>query len=183
MVDTLTYDIRRQSNYSDYYDDRYYDDRYYDDRYYDDNCDDRYYYCDDYYDTDRRSDLGIRSVNFDWEYDRGDVVVELTTVIRNYGRYETSVNSLDYHVEVDGDSLRTNEYDERIIEVDCDGSSSRTRIEDVLLDTGDECEVRVELTFDERDVDNETMDIEVELDAHGDNNSANDTRTVSFRIR
>lgn len=190
VLDTITYSLDIENNrYSNNnYNNRYYNDCYdsrwrYNSRYCDNN--DRYYN-NNYYNNHHYNDGDLWLTRLEYEYDErsNDSVIELVTTVKNYSRYELTLDELQYDVEINGRRAReTSDYRVYHKRTQCDDSSVRSSAsEDIDIEGHDECEITVELRFD-NDLYNDRVEIEVELDSRDDDTNSNNTRRVEFSVR
>lgn len=198
-IDSVTYSIdiedyrydNRRNHSRDYNDGRRYDDR--NTRRYDD-CDEywrydsRYcdeYWRDDYYrDDDRNTDLLVKHVWYTYGRRSNDLVIELTTTVRNNSRYEAELEELYYDIEINNRRVRENsDYKIYHKRTQCDDSNNRSSAsQDIEIEAYDECEITVEVIFDS-DLYRSDVEVEVEIDSRDDDNNSNNSKRVAFSVR
>lgn len=162
ILDNETYDVSLSRTSRTTYNDRYYDD---------------YDYGNDEY------DLQVRSVDYQYDWNWRDVDVELEVVVRNIGERDNTLEELTYDIEVDGRRVSSSRYDIDHRSTRCDDRNvDRNDDRNISVDEWDECTIIVEITFDQDDVEDEYLDIEVTAEARRDDDTSNNDDSVRFRV-
>lgn len=166
VLDNEKYDVSLSRTYNNNYNNRYYNDRYYDNN-----------------NSNDEDDLQLRSLEYEYDGNGRDVDIELEVMVRNIGERDNILESLSYDVEIDGRRISSNRYDIDHKSTRCDDrNANRNDDRNITIDEWDECTIIVEITFDQDDVEDEYVEIEVSVNARRDDDSSNNDKSVRFRV-
>lgn len=176
------YDTTHHNNDDDCY--RYSNGRYYYDTRYCHNNNNHYYNNNNYYTNDRDDDLVLQDVRYRTTTNRYDTEINLTSTVYNASRYELELDGLEYDIEVNGRRLSRSDYDIDHTRTSCDDSSvSSSRDENIDIERYDECDIQVEITIDDDELDRgDYVEINVSLESNDDHDRSNNARVVRFRV-
>lgn len=137
-----------------------------------------------YHNNNDDYDLEVSDVSYRYDGNGRDVDVQIETTVENIWSRDNTLESLSYTVELDGRRLSTSRYDIDHIRTDCDDNwVDRDDTRNLPMDEDDECEITVEFTFDQDEVEDEYLEITVEAEARRDDNTRNNEESVRFYVR